>query len=54
VSARAAGVPRPGANNAVDSPELGIRPPKSAQGEGGGLGMGGNCGIHGRNLVDRG
>ena len=44
----------PGANNAVDGPELGIRTPKSAQGEGGGLGFDRNCGIHGRNLDPRG
>ena len=32
----AARVSYPGANNAVDGPELGIRTPESAQGEGGG------------------
>ena len=50
VGLRAARVPYPGADDAVDSPELGIRSPESAQAEGGGLGAGGNCGIQGRNL----
>ncbi len=54
VGCGAAGVSYPGANNAVDGPELGIRTPESAQGEGGGFGFGGNCGIHGRNLNARG
>ena len=47
----AARVSYPGANYAVDGPELGIRSPKSAQGEGGSFGLGGNCGIHGWNLA---
>ncbi len=38
----------PGADNAVESPELGLRTPESAQTEGGGLGLGGDCGIQGR------
>ena len=44
----------PGADNAVDSPELGIRTPESAQAEGSGLRVGGNCGIQGRDLNIRG
>lgn len=54
VGLRAARVPYPGADDAVDNPELGIRSPESAQAEGGGLGAGGNRGIQGRNLSLRG
>jgi hypothetical protein len=54
VGRRAAGVPYPGADDAVDSPELGIRAPESAQAEGGGFRAGGNCGIQGRDLNIRG
>ena len=46
----AARVAYPGADDAVDSPELGIRTPESAQAEAGGLRAGGNCGIQGRDL----
>ena len=54
VALRAACVPYPGADDAVDSPELGIRTPESAQAEGSGLRVGGNCGIQGRDLNFRG
>ena len=54
VGLRAACVPYPGADDAVDGPELGIRTPESAQAEGSGLGAGGNCGIQGRDLNLRG
>lgn len=50
----AARVAYPGADDAVDSPELGIRTPESAQAEAGGLGAGRNCGIQGRDLNIRG
>jgi hypothetical protein len=50
VGRRAAGVPYPGADDAVDSPELGIRTPESAQTEGRGLRAGGHYGIQGWNL----
>jgi hypothetical protein len=50
----AACVSYPGANYAVDDPELGIRTPKSAQGKGCGLGFDGDRGIQGRNLDARG
>ena len=49
-----AGVSHPGANNAVDSPKLGIRTPKSAQSEGSGLHFGGHGGIQRRGLDARG
>lgn len=54
VGLRSARVPYPGADDAVDSPELGIRTPESAQAEGSGLRVGGNCGIQGRDLNIRG
>jgi hypothetical protein len=50
----AARVPYPGADDAADSPELGIRTPESAQAEGSGLRAGGNCGIQCRDLNIRG
>jgi len=50
----AARVPYPGADDALDSPELGIRTPESAEAEGSGLRAGGNCGIQGRDLNIRG
>jgi hypothetical protein len=40
----AARVSFPGSNYAMDGPELGIRAPKSAQGEGGGFGFDGDGG----------
>jgi hypothetical protein len=43
----------PGADDAVDGPELGIRTPESPQGESGGLSVGRNRGIHGRYLNTR-
>jgi hypothetical protein len=51
------GAPRvsyPGAPNAMNGPELGIRTPKSAQGKGGSLRFGGNFNIYGRELNARG
>jgi hypothetical protein len=50
----AARVSYPGADDAVDGPELGIRTPESAEGKGGGLRFGGHCGIYGRHLQPRG
>ena len=44
---RAAGVPYPGADDALDSPELGIRTPESAQAEGRGLRVGGHAASRG-------
>jgi hypothetical protein len=49
----AAGVAYPGADDAMDGPELGLRTPESAQGKGGGLRLGRHCGIQGRNLQPR-
>lgn len=54
VAPGAACVSYPGADDAVDSPELGIRSPESAQAEGSGLRLGGNCGIQRGDLNFRG
>jgi hypothetical protein len=51
---RTARVSYPGANNAMDGPELGIRTPESAQGEGGGLRVRGSENIQRWNLNTRG